>query len=142
MLLLLRPPQMEVENYVVNNGYFIPVCHQDYWLGYKAQFWGRWLPLDGNVPSTGNTTYRNFGRFPVQEPNGRRVPELCTVANSTSGAANTTFGWSDTDCDSGRRPYVCRIIRGWRCRYIWWLWSVARATCTAVIVLHHGACPS
>ncbi len=103
--------QMEVESYVVSNGYFIPDCHQSYWLGYKAQFWGKWLPLDANVPSTGNAAYKNFGRFPIQEPNGRRIPALCTIANSSQAALNTTYGWGDVDCDSGKYAYICRIIR-------------------------------
>jgi hypothetical protein len=102
---------MEVEDYFVHYGYFIPPCHQSYWLGYKAQFWGRWLPLDGNVNSNGSSAYKNFGRFPITEPDGRRIPALCTVANSSQSALNTTFGWGDVDCDSGKHPYICRIIR-------------------------------
>jgi hypothetical protein len=103
--------QSEVENITVNRGFFIPVCHRSYWLGYKAQFWGRWPSLDANVPSNGSNVYRNFGRFPIAEPDGRRVPELCTVANSSETGAGSSYGWSDTDCNRGTYTYICRIIR-------------------------------
>ena len=103
--------QIDVENYTTGNGYFIPVCYKSYWLGYKAQFWGKWPPLDATVPSNGTDAYKNFGRSPLQEPNGKKAQELCTVANSTEAGLNVTFGWSDTGCSGNTFSYVCRIMR-------------------------------
>ncbi len=85
-------------------------CHSSYWLGYRATTWGiaNYRPLDSLVPFN-KSSYTHWGGG---EPDGRRVPELCVVANQTQ-AFGGAYGWSDTRCEQQKMVSMCRIMREW-----------------------------
>ncbi len=102
---------------------------RSYWLGYRATVWGVNLfrPLDKTMPGP---PYNNWGTMQPQnqaEPNGRTVPELCLVANSSQAGQDSTFAWADAGCFR-RFPFMCRVMREWLLRFASYM-RVSHACC-------------
>lgn len=109
-------PRQEVESYFINaRRYMLRGCHVGYWMGYRAQAWGKFLPLDKTLK---NLTYSHYGMmnvtFPggatglLPEPNGKARGEMCLMANMTQ-AFGGAFGWADANCND-KQIFMCRIM--------------------------------
>jgi hypothetical protein len=101
--------QVDVESYLVNMTYLVPVAHQMYWLGYRSSETGG--PFSWVDPQAQGFTYEHWapGSPGFLAPGG-----ACTAANLTAETLDVAFGWTDSNC-TFHLPFMCKIQRGWQC---------------------------
>jgi hypothetical protein len=111
---LSGPEQAEVENYFSMMGFLMPTFHLRYWIGAVSSpaHWPSFKWIDQN-PGINMTTYQLWGKLGMApEPNNAPIGnEFCAVANYSQSYGNPRkWGWSDTNCDYIKAPFMCRML--------------------------------
>lgn len=113
--------QLEVEAAFTKQGGLIPVYHNIYWFGLRAQLWPdfRWPDQTVAAPRENGT----YSAWAATQPDNAGNGQLCTAGNYSGQLKSGAWGWSDESCGM-QLVYVCEVSGEW----LQWL---AVAACAA-----------
>ncbi len=102
--------QIEVEAAFTTQGGLIPLYHNIYWFGLRAQQWPDFQWPDKTVASPReNATY---SAWTATQPDNAGDGQLCTAGNYSGLLKSGAWGWSDESCATPL-VYVCEVSGEW-----------------------------
>jgi hypothetical protein len=106
-----KAEQLEVEAAFASTGGLIPLFHNVYWLGLRAQLWADFQWPDKSVPPPrGNDTYSAWA---PGQPDNAGDGQLCTAGNYSAVLKTGAWGWSDEACYS-QLVSICKVSSEWQ----------------------------